>query len=98
MADVRPFRAVRYARPGAEVTAPPYDVIDDASADALRAHLLASQAWRLVLNAGEQVFEIDRPGQAATSSASKSCAVAHSQIWARLRRGRQLSWQDYRKK
>ena len=37
MADVRPFRAVRYARPSAEVTAPPYDVIDAASCDALRA-------------------------------------------------------------
>jgi uncharacterized protein (DUF1015 family) len=37
VADVRPFRAVRYARPGAELTAPPYDVIDDVSAEALRA-------------------------------------------------------------
>jgi uncharacterized protein (DUF1015 family) len=27
MADVAPFRAVRYARPGADVVAPPYDVI-----------------------------------------------------------------------
>ena len=37
MADVRPFRAVRYARPSAEVTAPPYDVIDAEQCDALRA-------------------------------------------------------------
>jgi uncharacterized protein (DUF1015 family) len=37
VADVRPFRAVRYARPSAEVTAPPYDVIDDEARDALRA-------------------------------------------------------------
>ena len=37
MADVRPFRAVRYARPSAEVTAPPYDVIDAEACDALRA-------------------------------------------------------------
>ena len=36
MADVRPFRAVRYARPTAGVTAPPYDVIDDGSLAALR--------------------------------------------------------------
>ena len=28
MADVRPFRAVRYARPTGAVTTPPYDVID----------------------------------------------------------------------
>ena len=35
MADVRPFRAVRYARPGAAVTAPPYDVIDDEAREAL---------------------------------------------------------------
>ncbi|MBA2295760.1 MAG: DUF1015 domain-containing protein [Actinobacteria bacterium] len=37
MADVRPFRAVRYARPGAELTAPPYDVIDAGAAEELRA-------------------------------------------------------------
>jgi len=37
VADVRPFRAVRYARPSAEVTAPPYDVIDAEQCDALRA-------------------------------------------------------------
>ena len=37
MADVRPFRAVRYARPSADVTAPPYDVIDAGACDALRA-------------------------------------------------------------
>lgn len=36
MADVRPFRAVRYARPSAAVTAPPYDVIDDRARDVLR--------------------------------------------------------------
>jgi uncharacterized protein (DUF1015 family) len=35
VADVRPFRAVRYARPGAAVTAPPYDVIDDEAREAL---------------------------------------------------------------
>ena len=37
MPDVRPFRAVRYARPGPAVTAPPYDVIDEEAAAALRA-------------------------------------------------------------
>lgn len=37
MADVRPFRAVRYARPSAAVTAPPYDVIDDVLLAELRA-------------------------------------------------------------
>ena len=36
MADVRPFRAVRYARPSADVTAPPYDVIDDETLARLR--------------------------------------------------------------
>jgi uncharacterized protein (DUF1015 family) len=35
--DVRPFRAVRYARPDAAVTAPPYDVIDAQATAALRA-------------------------------------------------------------
>ena len=37
MADVRPFRAVRYARPSAAVTAPPYDVIDLHARDVLLA-------------------------------------------------------------
>jgi uncharacterized protein (DUF1015 family) len=37
VADVRPFRAVRYARSSATVTAPPYDVIDDTALEALRA-------------------------------------------------------------
>jgi uncharacterized protein (DUF1015 family) len=37
VADVRPFRAVRYARPSAAVTAPPYDVVDDEQRAALRA-------------------------------------------------------------
>jgi uncharacterized protein (DUF1015 family) len=36
VADVRPFRAVRYARPSADVTAPPYDVIDDDALELLR--------------------------------------------------------------
>ena len=37
MADVRPFRAVRYARPSPSQTAPPYDVIDDDALAELRA-------------------------------------------------------------
>jgi uncharacterized protein (DUF1015 family) len=37
VADVRPFRAVRYARPSASVTAPPYDVIDEDGRRALAA-------------------------------------------------------------
>ncbi len=37
MPDVRPFRAVRYARPSEAVTAPPYDVIGDDELHALRA-------------------------------------------------------------
>ncbi len=37
MADVRPFRAVRYARPSEALTAPPYDVIADDELAALRA-------------------------------------------------------------
>ncbi len=37
MADVRPFRAVTYARPSADLTAPPYDVLDDEMRAALRA-------------------------------------------------------------
>jgi uncharacterized protein (DUF1015 family) len=37
VADVRSFRAVRYARPSAAVTAPPYDVIDEALRESLAA-------------------------------------------------------------
>jgi uncharacterized protein (DUF1015 family) len=37
VADVRPFRAVRYARPSGAVTAPPYDVIGEDELAALRA-------------------------------------------------------------
>ena len=37
MADVRPFRAVRYASPSPSVTAPPYDVIDGDALAGLRA-------------------------------------------------------------
>ena len=37
MADVRPFRAVTYARPSADVTAPPYDVLDEPARAELRA-------------------------------------------------------------
>ncbi|HEX3290795.1 MAG TPA: DUF1015 domain-containing protein [Gaiella sp.] len=36
MADVRPFRAVRYARPDVSQTAPPYDVLDAATVDTFR--------------------------------------------------------------
>ena len=37
MADVKPFRALRYAVPSDDVVAPPYDVIDAAARDAYRA-------------------------------------------------------------
>ncbi len=37
MADVAPFRAVRYAHPSAEVTAPPYDVLTPEVRDEYRA-------------------------------------------------------------
>ncbi len=37
MADVAPFRAIRYAHPGPQVTAPPYDVLTPAQRDAFRA-------------------------------------------------------------
>lgn len=37
MADVAPFRAIRYAHPTATVTAPPYDVLTSEARDAYRA-------------------------------------------------------------
>jgi uncharacterized protein (DUF1015 family) len=54
VADVRPFRAVRYARPSAAVTAPPYDVIDDASREALAARDQHNVVW-LTLEPDEMV-------------------------------------------
>lgn len=41
-------------------------------ADRLRRELTASDDWRLVLNAGEKVYEIDRAGQAAMSDAQRA--------------------------
>lgn len=38
--------------------------LSDDSALRLHAHLAARADWRLVINAGERVYEIDRPGQA----------------------------------
>ena len=37
--------------------------LTDESADALIDYLTASEDWKLVLNAGDNVYEIDRPGQ-----------------------------------
>ncbi|MDQ8756087.1 2OG-Fe(II) oxygenase family protein [Sphingosinicella sp. LHD-64] len=42
--------------------------LDDASAQALRDHLLARDDWRLVFNAGEKFYEVDRPGQASMTA------------------------------
>lgn len=44
MADVRPFRAIRYAQPTDAVVAPPYDVLDDTQ----RATLLARDPHNVV--------------------------------------------------
>ncbi len=43
--------------------------LEEASALRLREHLIASEAWRLVLNAGAKVYEIDRLGQQALTDA-----------------------------
>ncbi len=45
--------------------------LTEAAAAALRDHLLGRDDWRLVLNAGEKVYEIDRPGQAALTPAQR---------------------------
>ena len=45
MADVRPFRAVRYADPSPEVTAPPYDVLDEPQRAELRARDPHNVVW-----------------------------------------------------
>ena len=43
----------------------------EGDAAALRSHLSAREDWRLVLNAGPKVYEIDRAGQAAISEAER---------------------------
>ena len=45
MADVRPFRTVRYADPSPAVTAPPYDVLDERQRVELRARDPHNAVW-----------------------------------------------------
>jgi uncharacterized protein (DUF1015 family) len=45
VADVRPFRAVRYADPSPAVTAPPYDVLDEPERAELRARDPHNAVW-----------------------------------------------------
>jgi uncharacterized protein (DUF1015 family) len=45
VADVRPFRAVRYASPSTTVTAPPYDVLDEGQRSVLRARDPHNVVW-----------------------------------------------------
>jgi uncharacterized protein (DUF1015 family) len=45
VADVRPFRAVRYASPTPDVTAPPYDVLDESQRAVLRARDPHNVVW-----------------------------------------------------
>lgn len=56
-----------FARDG-RVRIDPFLVDEDARR--LRASLVASEEWRLVLNAGDKVYEIDRPGQRALNAAA----------------------------
>jgi uncharacterized protein (DUF1015 family) len=58
MADVRPFRAVRYAEPLDPVVAPPYDVLDDAQVAAYRTR------------SPHNVVRLTRPGQDYAGSAA----------------------------
>ena len=53
MADVAPFRAIRYAHPTSEVTAPPYDVLTPEQRDEYRARDLHSVV-HLTLNDSEE--------------------------------------------
>ncbi len=53
MADVAPFRAIRYAHPGPELTAPPYDVLTPEQRDAHRARD-PHNVVHLTLNESEQ--------------------------------------------
>ena len=53
MADVAPFRAIRFAQPTPEVTAPPYDVLTPEARDAFRARD-AHNVVHLTLNDSEE--------------------------------------------
>ncbi len=70
---MRAYRARRRVRvPG---------FLGDAAAARLHADLAASPDWRLVLNSGDKVFEIDRPGQrsiAPDAAARLETAVTHA--------------------
>ncbi len=64
-----PALARAYARDGHVQIAP---FLSDESAVRLRDHLARRDDWRMVLNAGDKVYEIDRPGQADLSAAQRA--------------------------
>lgn len=63
--DPEPLRQV-FAATGRVQLSP---FLEEDCARALLDHVRGREDWRLVLNAGDKVFEIDRPGQAAMTAA-----------------------------
>lgn len=58
----------QFARDGrAEIV----DLLADGQAEALRRHLLAHSAWKLVMNAGDKVYELTREAYAALGPAQR---------------------------
>lgn len=47
------------------------DLLADGQADALRDHLIARQDWKLVMNAGDKVYELTRLAYAALTEAQR---------------------------
>ena len=68
--------------------------LEERCAAALREHLRARTDWRLVLNAGERVFEIDRAGQAALSAVQRE--ELERQVAAAARSGFQYRFESVR--
>ncbi len=60
----------------------------------LAAHLSAREDWRLVVNAGDRVYEIDRDGQAAMSAAQR--AELDVRLAAAARAGFQFRFESIR--
>ena len=88
--DPEPLRAEFAAHRRVQIT--PF-LSDDAAA-ALREHLATREDWRLVLNAGEKVYEIDRAGQAALTPQQRT--ELERRVAAAAERGFQYRFESIR--
>lgn len=83
--------AARYAASGRAQLRP---FLADADAARLHAHLRASGDWRLVINQGPKLFELDRAQQAALTPERQ--AALDAAVWAAARQGFQFRYETIR--